>query len=63
MDRKNNTTFKATRLLGWGRFEGLAVRVEPGLQNALAAHSLVDATGDGFYLGKFGHHFIVGECR
>jgi hypothetical protein len=63
MDCKNNATFKAAHLLGWGRFEGLAVRVEPSLQNALATYPLVDTTSNGFYLGEFGHLFIVGECR
>jgi hypothetical protein len=55
-DAENGAAFEAFSLFGWRCFEGLAVRAEPDVGDAVEAG--VDAASDGFDLGKFGHVFI-----
>jgi hypothetical protein len=63
MHSQQKTAFKAFDLLGWRRFEGLPVRTEPGLDDAVSMHALVHSTGDGFHFWQFRHAFIVeGGC-
>ena len=59
MHTQKNAPFKARCLLGRRRLEGLAVAAEPGGGDAVAAHPLVDAAGNGFHLRQFGHLSIV----
>jgi len=39
----------------WRGLEGLLVAAEPHRLNAFAADSFIDAVGDGFDFGQFGH--------
>ena len=45
------------------RFEGLSMGAEPNIKDLIAAHSLVDASGDGFHLWKFGHRLIIASRK
>jgi hypothetical protein len=54
--------FKALGLLCRGCLERFPMRSKPGMDNAVAAHSSVYATGNGFYLRQFWHLSIVKSC-
>jgi hypothetical protein len=41
------------------RLERSAMAAEPGFDDAVATHPLVDAAGNGFYLRQFGHRSIL----
>jgi hypothetical protein len=60
MHRNEHAAFKTLCLAGARCFEGLAVAPEPRLNDAVAAHTLVDAASYGFHFGQFGHSSIVG---
>ena len=59
LDREDETAFDALRLLRGRSFEGLGMGTEPGLDDAVAAEAEVDAAGDGFHFGQFGHSCIL----
>jgi len=44
---------------GGRRLEGLGMRGEPGVNDAVAVDAPVDAAGNGFHLGQFGHEVIL----
>lgn len=61
VDGKNDAACQAFCLLGGRILERLAMRSKPDVGNAIAAHALVDAARDGFYLRQFGHSNSVGD--
>ena len=63
MDRKKHTAHQPAGEYFGRSFEGLRVRTEPYLDDSLAADSLVDASGDRFHLGEFGHGLIIASRR
>ena len=60
-DAEDGAAFEAFGLVGGGILEGLAMRAEPDVGDAVVAYAGVDAAGDGFHLGEFGHRLIVRE--
>jgi hypothetical protein len=62
MDRKNGAAGKPIRLLRRRRLERLGIGAEPRLDNAIAAHAIMNAARDGFNLRQFGHRSIVEVC-
>ncbi len=62
MDSQHGASQKASGLPRWRSLEWLAVRAEPNLEDAVAAHPLMNAAGNGFHLGEFGHRIIVEDC-
>ncbi len=58
-DAEDGAAFEAFGLVGGGILEGLAVRAEPDVGDAVVAYAGVDAASDGFHLGEFGHRLIV----
>ncbi len=51
--------FEDGRDFGGGRFERLGLFAEPDGFDGVARDALVQAAGNGFYLGKFGHRKLV----
>lgn len=59
MDRKEYAAHETAGEFFGRDFEGLAMGAEPNVKDSVAADSLVDASGDGFHFGKFGHRMII----
>ena len=63
-DGEDDEVFEAGCLGGGGSGEGFGVGAEPGFADAVPLEALVDAAGDGFDFGQFGHCWIlVDGCR
>lgn len=54
-DGEDGAAFEAFGLARGRVFEGLALGAEPGIDDAITADAGVDAAGDGFDFGEFGH--------
>lgn len=63
MDGENNAAFEALGLPGGRGLEGFAMGAEPCGGDPVAAHTLIDAAGDGFYFRELGHGNSVGDRR
>lgn len=61
VDGNDDTARKAARLPRRRIFEGLAMRSEPCVQDAVAAQARVHTAGDGLNFRQFGHIPILGE--
>ena len=61
MDSEDCAPCKAFGLASWRAFEGLAMAAEDGLDNAVAAHPLMNSAGNGLDLWQLGHWVIVRE--
>jgi hypothetical protein len=60
MNAENRAAFKPLGLRAGGVLKGSRC-AEPRLDNAVAAHPLVDAAGNRLHLRQFGHRLIVEE--
>jgi len=63
MHSHEHAAFKTHCLAGARCFKGLGVAPEPRLNDAVAAHTLVDAASYGLHFGQFGHSSIVGRVE
>lgn len=59
MDGKEDAAYEAPDKFLRRGSEGLRVRAEPDVEDLVAVHPLMDAAGDGFHFGEFGHRLII----
>ena len=59
LDAENDASLEAFGLARRRRLEGLPVRAEPRMKDAIAAKADIHAAGDGFHLREFGHSTIL----
>src|SRR5580698_946626 len=60
LNSNDRAAFQALGLRGRRRLERLAMRSEPHIGDAIAAHTFMNPARNGLHFGQFGHCFILG---